>query len=66
MVFTILLPYAVISVGANNPYGHPSEDVLSRLKVAGAVVMRTDQLGTIACTSDRTELSFSSKRVKGY
>ena len=56
---SVMPTYAVISVGANNPYGHPSEDVLSRLEDANAVVMRTDQLGTIVCTSDGTELSFS-------
>lgn len=57
---SVMPTYAVISVGANNPYGHPSEDVLSRLEDADAVVMRTDQLGTIVCTSDGTELSFSN------
>ena len=57
---SVMPTYAVISVGANNPYGHPSEDVLSRLEDADAVVMRTDQLGTIVCTSDGTELNFSN------
>ena len=57
---SVMPTYAVISVGANNSYGHPSEDVLSRLEDADAVVMRTDQLGTIVCTSDGTELSFSN------
>lgn len=57
---SVMPTYAIISVGANNPYGHPSEDVLSRLEDADVVVMRTDQLGTIVCTSDGTELSFSN------
>ena len=38
---------AAISVGARNDYGHPSRDVLARLQDAGAIVLRTDQVGTI-------------------
>lgn len=43
---------AVISVGADNAYGHPSEDALSRLRDAGVVVFRTDMQGDIHCTSN--------------
>lgn len=43
---------AVISVGAGNTYGHPTQEVLSRLSAAGVAVMRTDQRGTILCTSN--------------
>lgn len=38
---------AVISVGADNSYGHPTQEVLDRLKQAGCVVYRTDLHGTI-------------------
>lgn len=38
---------AVISVGADNPFGHPHQQTLDRLKRAGAAVFRTDQSGTI-------------------
>ena len=38
---------AVISVGAGNSYGHPTDEVLQRLKQAGCVVYRTDLHGTI-------------------
>lgn len=38
---------AIISAGANNRYGHPSPDVLMRLKQAGSAVYRTDQQGAI-------------------
>ena len=38
---------AAVSVGAKNDYGHPSREVLARLKDAGAAVLRTDQVGTI-------------------
>ena len=39
--------YAVISVGENNPYSHPSEQTLSSLEDAGAEVFRTDEDGDI-------------------
>jgi len=43
---------AVISVGANNRYGHPSSETLEELKSAGVEVKRTDQDGTIEVVSD--------------
>lgn len=43
---------ALISVGAHNMYGHPTQETLSRLSAAGVPVMRTDQEGTIVCTSN--------------
>ena len=43
--------YAVISVGKNS-YGHPTDEVLSRLDNADVEVYRTDMVGTIVFTSD--------------
>jgi competence protein ComEC len=43
---------AIISVGADNPYGHPSADILAALYRVGARVVRTDQLGTIVVRTD--------------
>jgi competence protein ComEC len=43
---------AIISVGADNIYGHPSADVLAALGRVGARVVRTDQLGTITVRTD--------------
>ena len=51
--------YAVISVGANNNYGHPDEDILAKLEDAEINVMRTDQLGTIKCLCDEDGIFFS-------
>lgn len=42
---------AVISVGKNN-FGHPTQEVLERLKQAGVKVLRTDQQGNIEIVSD--------------
>lgn len=39
--------YAVISVGAKNRYGHPSQEALSRFASLGAKIFRTDLDGTI-------------------
>ena len=40
----------LVSVGADNPYGHPSEETLRRIRQSGAEILRTDQLGTVQIT----------------
>ena len=42
---------AVVSVGAHNDYGHPSETVLRYLGRGGALVARTDRGGDVAIVS---------------
>lgn len=54
--------YAVISVGNDNEYGHPTDDTLSRLRDCGAKVYRTDMQGTITMTSDGTEVTVLTER----
>jgi competence protein ComEC len=45
--------YAVISVGAENRFGHPAPAVLSRLAASGeTTVFRTDQEGTVEFVTD--------------
>src|SRR2546423_14987595 len=39
---------AIISVGAHNRYGHPSQHVIDALTAAGTRVMRTDLNGDVA------------------
>ena len=58
----VMPEYAVISVGAGNSYGHPSANVLSRLRDAGTKVFRTDMQGTITCTSNGTAVYFTTAK----
>lgn len=58
----IMPEYAVIQVGTDNSYGHPTEDTLSRLRDADVKVYRNDLQGTIICTSDGESVSFSTEK----
>lgn len=51
--------YAVISCGADNDYGHPHEETLSRLRDADVTLYRTDLQGTIICKSNGTNVTFT-------
>lgn len=55
----IMPQYAVISVGKGNSYGHPTEEVLSRLRDAEVKTYRTDMQGDIICISDGTTVTFT-------
>lgn len=44
--------YAVISVGKNNNYGHPSPEIMKMLSAYGAEILRTDQLGDVVFNLD--------------
>lgn len=54
--------YAVISVGADNSYGHPHESTLSRFRDAEVTVFRTDLQGHIICRSDGETVTFEVER----
>ncbi len=58
----VMPAYAVISVGADNEYGHPTDVVLSRLADAGAAVYRTDLHGDIKLTSDGETVRFTTQK----
>lgn len=51
---------AVISLGKDNDYGHPHEEVVKRLKNVEATIYRTDESGTILLVSDgeKNEIQF--------
>lgn len=38
---------SIISVGAGNSFGHPTQDTLNRLNAVGSRVLRTDKAGTV-------------------
>ena len=58
----IMPKYAVISVGEDNSYGHPTENTLSRLRDADVKVFRTDMQGDIYCTSDGKTVTMSVEK----
>jgi competence protein ComEC len=52
---------AVISVGSDNDFGHPSREVLERLG-KNTLVYRTDQNGSVTVTSDGRRLWIETER----
>jgi competence protein ComEC len=50
---------AVISVGEENPYGHPSPQVLETLESEGVEVLRTDHEGAVSISVTRRHWSVS-------
>ncbi|MDC0766240.1 ComEC/Rec2 family competence protein [Streptomyces sp. HD] len=47
---------ALISCGADNPYGHPAPSTVAALRAQGAVVLRTDEDGALAVAGAGAEL----------
>jgi len=54
---------AVVSVGAENTYGHPAPSTLGRLRAHARTILRTDQAGTVDTTLDAVAVTVSSSRV---
>ncbi len=53
--------YAVISVGADNPYGLPDASVLALLQSRNIGILRTDEQGTVICTGNGRMLVFNGQ-----
>ncbi len=61
----VMPEYAVISVGKDNSYGHPTDAALSRLRDVGAVVYRTDIQGDIVLVCDGSNIDITTHKNSG-
>ena len=52
--------FPAFSAGEDNRFGHPHDEVLARAEAVGAAVLRTDELVTIAVTSDRQAMTWQA------
>lgn len=59
----IMPEYAVISVGKDNSYDHPTDAVLSRLRDADVTTYRTDLHGDIVAVSDGKTVTFTTDKT---
>lgn len=55
---------AVISVGADNSYGHPAQPVLALLNGFGVEIYRTDEAGTIVIECDGTNYTIDKLKTE--
>ena len=56
---------AIIGVGKNNLFGHPSMEVIERLKEFGIKIYRTDECGEITITvKNRGEILVVKKCIR--
>jgi len=53
---TVKPQIVVISAGRDNRYGHPHPAVLERAAATGAMILRTDQMGTIKVETDGQQM----------
>ena len=56
---------AVVSVGADNRYGHPNAGTMTRIRAHSRTSVRTDQSGTVETTLDRAAVTVTTSRGPG-
>lgn len=54
---------ALISVGEDNRYGHPSQETLDALNDVGAHVFRTDYMGDVTCRFSEQEIEVFTQKT---
>ena len=54
--------YCVLSLGADNSYGHPHKEVVKRLNKLNTTVYRTDINGTILVQTDGNDIQFTTEK----
>jgi competence protein ComEC len=58
----VLPAISIISVGAGNDYGHPTQQTLTALEDIGSTIYRTDTSGNIMVTTDGQSYSISTEK----
>lgn len=53
----------IISAGRDNSYGHPHPAMLARVAAIGAMVLRTDESGTLELVSDGRQMWWTAERT---
>jgi competence protein ComEC len=53
----------IVSAGVDNRFGHPAPEMLERAAAVGAVVLRTDELGSITVKTDGATMSWQAEPV---
>jgi competence protein ComEC len=62
LLATLRPAVVAVSVGANNPYGHPNGATMARLRNHSSAVFRTDSDGTIDTKLDRAAVTVTTAR----
>jgi competence protein ComEC len=63
LLATLRPSIAVVSVGADNTYGHPNGATMARLRAHASKVFRTDQNGTVETTLDGADVTVVASRA---
>ena len=58
--------YAFLSVGEENPYGHPAEETLEAIQRRGIALYRTDKQGEVTVYSDGDSYWFSTASCEDW